>query len=136
MRFIPTLQATQLKKLGFNKPCWAWYNIPDEDTRFCFSEGKAPILNSLEDWNANFESKEVENIGLPTFEQAFDFFREKYAYFKSANRTYDQKWFLDIYLLGIYQPKATVFGDTYEEAELNCIDKLIEIVKEIQEPNG
>lgn len=130
MNFIPTTQALQLKQLGFNKPCWSWYNIPDEDIRDCYSEGRSPIINSLEDWTAKFENKEVENIGLPTFEQAFDWFRETFNYYKSLNRTHDQKWFIDIYLVEVNKPKATVFGDTYEEVELNCLNELIKIVEE------
>ena len=133
MRFIPILQATQLKQLGFNKPCWSWYNIPDEDIRDCYSEGRSPIINSLEDWTAKFENKEVENIGLPTFDQTFDFFREKHNYYISLNRTHDQKWFMDIYLIGVNKPKATVFGDTYEEVELNSLDKIIEMLDSSQE---
>lgn len=130
MNFIPTIQALLLKELGFNKPCWAWYNIPDEDIRDCFSEGRSPIINSLEDWTAKSENKEVENIGLPTFEQAFTWFREKHNLYSSLNRTHDQKWSMDIYLIGVNKSKSIVFGEKYEEVELNCIDKLIEIVKQ------
>lgn len=130
MNFIPTTQALQLKELGFNKPCWAWYNIPNDNIIDCYSEGRSPIINSLEDRTAKSENKGVENIGLPTFEQTFTWFREKHNLYPSLNRTNDQKWFMYIYLIGVNKPTSTVFGETYKEVELNCIDKLIEIVKQ------
>ena len=67
--FVTYEHALALKELGFDEPCWAWWHIEDCDTRFCYSEQRSPIINS----------RETEIIGLPTFSQAFRWFREKYG---------------------------------------------------------
>ena len=56
-------------------------------------------------------------------------FREKYGYYISAFRTHDNNWGTDLWLFGVHKPKATVFSETYEEAELACLIKLIEVIK-------
>ena len=127
MEFITYTQALELKKLGFDEPCWAWYNMPDEDVRYCFSEQRSPITNSHEEWSAQIWESKVENIGLPTFSQCFKWFREKYelhGYIEGMYpwcryyiNTHDDRWEGHKY-------------DTYEECENALIDKLIEILKQ------
>ena len=78
MKFLSPEVAVKLKEKGFNEPCWAWFNIPDQDIRFCYSEERMPMTNSDEDWNAKQKGIEVENIGLPTHQQVVDWFREKH----------------------------------------------------------
>jgi hypothetical protein len=70
------------------------------------------------------------HLKAPTFSQAFRFFREKYGYYISVFRTHDGNWGTDLWLLGVHKPKATVFGETYEETELECLKKLIQILKQ------
>lgn len=76
--FVPYDIAKQLKEKGFDEPCWAWYNIPDNDIRYCYSEQRSPITNSQEDWNAKRENREVEIIGLQIYQQVVDWLREKH----------------------------------------------------------
>lgn len=148
MEFIPNTQALELKELGFNEPCWAWYNISDEDVRCCYSEGKSPITNIQEEWDAKIDNKPVENIGLPTFSQAFKFFREKFELRNSITDFIDDKtgieWDYEIAIIGTdldekgnYKPLVDYSTDdetrkfkTYEQAELACLERLIKIVKE------
>jgi hypothetical protein len=107
--FIPYEQALALKELGFDEPCFGWY---------------ASDKSLIKDYVIKMHLK------APTFSQAFRFFREKYGYYISVFRTHDGNWGTDLWLLGVHKPKATVFGETYEEAELACLKKLIEIVKQ------
>jgi len=58
------------------------------------------------------------NVGAPLYQQAFRWFREKYNLFIS----------IDHYENG-YSINDLRRFDTYEEAELACLNKLIEIVK-------
>ena len=131
MEFIPYTQALELKELEFNEPCWAWYNIPDEDVRYCYSEGRGPITNIQEEWNAKIDNKPVENIGLPTFSQAFKFFREKYNLLGIVGYCddYSGKFMSVIDKINIAIDYDMNAKDTYEEAELACLDRLIQIVK-------
>ena len=132
MEFIPYTQALELKQLGFNEPCWAWYNIPDEDVRYCYSEGRSPITNIQEEWDAKIDGKPVENIGLPTFSQAFKFIREKYNLIGLVEGGYDNG--KNIFTYVIWEGSKDIITDDYfetlEEAELNCLNELIKMVKE------
>ena len=133
--FVSYEQALALKELEFDEPCWAWYNIPDEDVRYCYSEGRSPITNIQEEWNAQIDGKPVENIGLPTFSQAFRWFREKYDLDSFVKHLYKSTIKVGYYFAideykGIeFQMDFDDYYKTYEEAELECLIKLIEIVK-------
>jgi hypothetical protein len=134
MEFIPYTQALELKELEFNEPCWAWYNIPDEDVRYCYSEGRSPITNIQEEWDAKIDNKPVENIGLPTFSQAFKFFREKYNLLGIVSYCDDNsgKFMSVIDKINSDIDYDMNAKDTYEEAELSCLERLIEILKNKQ----
>ena len=108
--FAPYEQALALKELGFNESCLASWNFYTHELNF---NGQP----------STFSSEDV--IQLPTFSQAFRWFREKYN--------------LDshIYKSGYYGYSFDIDGEkfnnndgwSYEEAELACLKKLIEIVK-------
>lgn len=113
--FIPYKQALALKELGFNDDCFATY---DEDENF-----------ELQDFFQTYDTFPFHIVAAPTFSQAFRWFRENHGYYVSVFRTHDNNWGIDLWLLGVHKPKATIFGETYEEAENACLNKLIEIVK-------
>ena len=127
--FIPYELALELKKLGFNEPCFTWY------------WDDIGLYNGLEYNNHN---KNPNLISAPTYSQAFRWFREKYSWQHSIDATSDQHNFELGYNYWIWNnktgeeyhtmPKNRPTGDweyeTYEEAELECLEKLIQIVKE------
>ena len=116
--FIPYEQALELKELGFDEPCLAFYN------------GKF-----LESTDYNFDNSTPKDIGLcivaPTFSQAFRWFREKHGLvgiikFGTNDFTYN------VYNedgMGLLTKESLNFNGNYEEAELACLKKLIEIAK-------
>ena len=117
--FCPYEQALELKELGFDEPCIA-YLKPDVLT-YEITIG---------------EFNEFEYHSAPTFSQAFRWFREKHGLFVSPNIiSYEDSpclWFFEIN--SIILPLDTELGETddyktYEEAEFECLNKLIEIVK-------
>jgi hypothetical protein len=120
--FIPYEQALALKQLGFNEPCLGAF-IGKELKIFSFSNDLKGYTN-----DANLI------IGAATYQQAFRFFREKYdlhrhiCYFSDTN-----VWHVDIYKTKnnglMNHPMELTNYTTYEEAELACLKKLIEIVK-------
>ena len=129
--FIPYQQGLQLKELGFDEPCWAWWHIEDCDTRFCYSDQRSPITNS----------RETEIVGLPTYSQAFRFFRDKYnlqgyIYSTTVRGSHTKgKHFSDYcwHINGIDKPFIStdprdMENISYEEAEQACLTKLIEII--------
>jgi hypothetical protein len=122
--FVPYELALRMKQLGFDEPCLAYYQksaVIGDDTILPIQ-----IRNKASNFNDNEYSKMgVPFCSAPTFSQAFRWFREKYD------------------CIGfIYQPNETGYWaysledkakyDTYEEAELACLDKLIEVVEQIE----
>jgi hypothetical protein len=115
--FIPYEQALELKELGFDEPCLAFYN------------GKF-----LESTDYDFDNSTPKDIGLcivaPTFSQAFRWFREKYklvALIDIGMHEFSYKIFKNEKSITPFKEYLDYNG-TYEEAELECLKKLIEIV--------
>lgn len=119
-QFIPYEQALKLKELGFNEECLAIYckdgNLtalfqPDE------KEENYPIF-----FTETNISLPIYCIAAPLWQQAFDFFREKYdlhSYIKIGKNS--------DYILVVNDIKDS--WDTYQEAQQACLERLIEIVE-------
>jgi len=114
--FIPYEQALELKELGFDEPCLAWHN-----------SGRLFIDN----YNAINSKMDFDYCcALPLYQQAFRWFREKY---ELHGEPFSQKRPADNfkYAFKISGKDIMYDGyDTYEEAELACLKKLIEVVKQ------
>jgi len=106
--FIPYEQALELKELGFNELCLFYYT--DNEALRIYHQSE--IYDDL--------------VGAPLYQQAFRWFREK-GYISQI--TYDN--FHNSYgyqIDGKYHTAEESFLD-YDVAELACLKKLIEIVK-------
>jgi hypothetical protein len=129
--FIPYELALALKELGFNEPCFGWFRstlIPSNFTEY-FLETEFGMNESPSDWvNSNFLDKACS---APLYQQAFRWFREKrglygYPFSQSSQTNIWFKYFIQ------QEWKDQITSDsfnTHEEAELECLKKLIEIVK-------
>jgi len=98
--FVPYGLALRMKQLGFDEPCMA--------------------------------SKDMNNdeglIQLPLYQQAFRWFREKHGLGHMINGIGYETFLMNIGgVVRIYSPLAF---NSYEEAELECIKKLLEIVEQ------
>jgi hypothetical protein len=124
--FIPYEQSLELKELGFNEVCSFYYKNKVIDD--CIN---APKTNSVGEFiSENFECT------APLYQQAFRWFREKYwldsyilsTYIDLTNQKNNEYTFAyqssDDYDYFINDDRYT-----HEEAELACLKKLIEIVK-------
>jgi hypothetical protein len=114
--FIPYEQALELKELGFDEECL-----------------KKQYHHENDFVNVHFPND--LDCQIPLYQQAFRWFREKYNITSeisiSANHRNDaKKWMHSVTNLEVmlYTNSDTTF-ETYEEAELACLKKLIEIVK-------
>ena len=119
--FIPYEQALVLKELGFNRRTLAQYNTRQGNAwmlTFDFSgEGQYPNSSSA--------------CVAPTFSQAFRWFREKYnlsGLIEIGTQEFSYQVFNN---KGNRQlgNESMSYNGTYEEAELECLKKLIEIAK-------
>ena len=127
--FIPYKQALALKELGFDKPCFAYYL--NKELNIFHSTSVNDRINSK---TKDIFSSDV--IVIPLYQQAFRWFREKYkiecyvnSYWNendSSKRTYYANY---NYGSDIFYTITKEF-ETHEEAELECLKKLIEIVKD------
>jgi hypothetical protein len=126
--FVTYELALGLKQLGFNEPCFGYYLEDGTWTPASYSEeGTAYPSNTdlLPEWSA-----------APLYQQAFRWFREKYELFHSINYQDDNSGpgCFD-YEICDKRGKGQCGDDdsefkTYEEAELACLEKLTEIVKQ------
>ena len=107
--FIPYEQALALKELGFNEPCIATY---DEDKEF-----------EIQDFEQNYDTFPSHIIAAPLYQQAFRWFREKYNIHIRIEKYNETKWWAN------WGSWTSEIYDSYEETELACLKKLIEIVK-------
>jgi hypothetical protein len=104
-------EAFELKQLGFDEPCLKFY-----------TEGKTLLLDSHL-WDIKKE------VLAPTYSQAFRFFREKYRLNYKIEEVSQARFQGRVYKGDGWA--TWDFGykfNTYEEAELACLKKLIEIV--------
>jgi hypothetical protein len=109
--FIPYTEALALEKLGFSEPCFGWY-------------GPTGILN---DWD------KTDTIA-PLYQQVFRWFREKFR-LDAKPEYFLNDWYC--FIINDMKGKDNsrrLFTEfpSYEEAELECLKKLIKICNELK----
>ena len=97
-------QALELKDLGFNEECFGWYS---------------PVMNGLLIYcNSTNDGTEEKYCTAPLWQQSFDWLWNKTGRYIIPIPNDDKEWLC----------MGNKFK-TYEEARLECLKKLIEIVK-------
>lgn len=119
--FVPYKIALELKELGFDEECFAWYNMSQDS--LCFFG---------DDCCADMYAGEKSRPEAPLWQQAFRFFREKYGlhYIICKNIQMGGYGYREVILLSYMEENENTIFKTYEEAEVECLKKLIEIAKE------
>jgi hypothetical protein len=117
--FIPYQQALALKELGFDKEiCFGRWTTRPDCSGF-LDTTKHSIYQGRDDLN--------RQCLAPLFQQAFRWFREKYDLYSYIEGAYP--WFR-FYINSENDRYEGYKHLLFEEAELECLKKLIEIVKE------
>ena len=124
-QFLTYELAVELKKLGFGESCFGYYTVDEVlnfDSLKMFKGSDLTTLTSQSDWTTL----------APLWQQAFRFFREKYGlhYIICKNIQMDGYGYREVILIPYMEENKNTIFKTYEEAELACIRKLIEIAKE------
>ena len=114
--FIPYEQNLEIRNLGFDEPCFGWFT------------------NSYLRIGSVVENKHVQGedeILAPLYQQAFRWFREKHQLFSfiTTIEDTDYKGFKFTFWIAGRNSDRLPVCDTYEEAELACLKKLIEVFK-------
>jgi hypothetical protein len=143
--FVTYQLSFDLKELGFNEPCFGKYTIGVYHPNF--NQDRTYILDLEMGLNETFDHNKnewfpTEWCSAPLYQQAFAFFREKYNLDGSMSVDVWNKKTTSYRITGGIEGvvEASSYGDlydidskdydTYEDARLECLKKLIEIVKE------
>ena len=118
--FVPYQPSLDMKELGFDEPCLAFfwntgkfYTCADYVHTISYH-----LQNQLGHYN-------YDSISAPTWQQAFRWFREKHKLHQIVLA--DEKGKYDIIVGKRISGSCLGQYETYEEAELECLKKLIEI---------
>ncbi len=118
--FLSYERALKLKKLGFDKPCFGYYQSTKLKLQLPLIKSETQVQNYMLE----------EDCSAPTFQQAFSWFREKYDlhYLLMPHYSFEGEPTVNYYIAQA-GPTPFIQVKTFEEAELACLDKLIEFVE-------
>jgi hypothetical protein len=121
--FIPPTESLALKELGFDELCFSYYNAVDNELSFVHGGHNQISFRR----NSQFGIA----CSAPTYSQAFRWFRKNYSLFPHVEIFSDDKFDYTIVSKIFSKEEDYLDGrfDTYEEAELTCLRRLIELVK-------
>lgn len=122
--FVPYQESLELKELGFNEPCIYYFYGSDQL--------QAILRNGEPQWMNHNDSIFSTCYSAPTFSQAFRWFREKYNIMYTVDYNIASNTFHGSYtkIGSDYESNYTASFTTYEEAELACLRKLIQLIKD------
>lgn len=116
--FVPYEQALELKELGFNENCLAFYN---------FEERLMPIDTDF----TNFRELSDDLTKAPLYQQAFRWFREKYNFKYSIGITNICVYHIPHIPVSNYHTTFILQDcESYEDAQLQCIKAFIDHAKQ------
>ena len=147
--FVPYEEALALKELGFDEPCFGFFQEIVTSEVIKKGEGFGVDLISKDFIFSDAEFKlgythrnSLGEIIAPLYQQAFRWFRDKHSLLHEVNSVQKDSWLITIWETssttdsGVYNGNRWDCDDldeniphTHEEAELVCLKKLIEIVK-------
>jgi hypothetical protein len=129
--FIPYEQALALKELGFDEKCCACYGSYTHKKSELFLNINNPVnIETLLREPTAFNQPSFY-VKSPTFSQAFRWFREKHNLKGHIEAVEYLDGTPDTYHWSIFNKCNSGYDQlTYEEAELACLKKLIEILKQ------
>ena len=128
--FIPYQESLELKKLGFDEPCFFAFDNCSTPMRCSDLRTNEQKFNGVNYNSSTYTSQ-------PTFSQAFRWFREKHNLQSHIFLTYEgvttnehNEYAFATLKAGGYDYMIDDDNYPYEEAELACLRKLIQIVKQ------
>lgn len=125
--FIPYEQALALNELGFDEPCYGAYNSKKQ-----WERASSDYWDNGSLFRINEATTSELEVLAPLYQQAFRWFREKCSITFYIESPYHKSflWRYSIELNDLNNPfNNSDYYNTYEEAELACLKKLIEIAK-------
>ncbi len=121
--FISYQLALRMKALQFDYDCFAFYQIEYHEDRPIMVDDDAQYRVSGLRTCKNSEIPE-HYVSAPLYQQAFRWFRDKYNVHIRIEKYDETKWWAN------WGSWTSEVYDSYEETELACLEKLIEIVEQ------
>jgi hypothetical protein len=131
---VPAKQAVQLKELGFDEPCFGRYIYDGRGKEWFLVQTQQTKSASV-----IFEgARSVDGISVaaPLYQQVFKWFRDNHNLFGCIDLQCSNPAYWYIRVDDIIENDFVYHSEdyyikykTYEEAEFDCINKLIELVK-------
>ena len=115
--FVTYELALRMKALGFDEPCFNLYSFKTKEFMYTIPNVDEVVMFKYGNHN------KTNHISAPTFSQAFRWFRGKYNIHIRIEKYDETKWWAN------WGSWTSEVYDSYEEAELHCLEKLIEIVE-------
>jgi hypothetical protein len=121
--FVPYELALKLKELGFDEECFSYYDLNNKPNFF---------------GSDNLMDTHCVQVNRPTYSQAFRWFREEHYLISSIYQLSVNvktglssfEYMIDkLNNLGLSQFIEDFPYNTYEEAEIACLENLIELVE-------
>jgi hypothetical protein len=150
--FVPHKLSVKLKELGFEDDCMAYYSISlteveheEDGTSGPFGWKQGEVTFEKRFFVNNYKGIDGSNenwleSAAPLYQQAFRWFREKYFIHGEpkykGGLTKETAWYDYIIISNIDWNDSKIKNKqykTYEEAELACLEKLIEIIEGVKE---
>lgn len=120
-------QAKKLKEIGFDLPC-AFVLLNNDEIGFTTEGGN--IYHLFDELDLNYNSRS-SLVCVPTFEQSFEWFREKGFYSYIMRKSYPERYiyYIDYGLINYSEKnlKDSLLPKKYEEAREKLLNKLIEL---------
>ena len=125
-KFVTYPLALKLEQLGFNEECECFWDDENTIDTFIFlDDGK----------NKNSTKEHPRIISAPLWQEAFDWFRDKYNLDSYVSKITYREWKLEInYILQNdseeewnKSKRFIDFKDNQKDARITCLEKLIEL---------
>jgi hypothetical protein len=120
--FVPYAESLALKELGFDEPCLGrWISITEWEKPN--GEVRLQLCTKVDAWDKN-------QCHAPLYQQAFRWFMEKYGLVGLIEIGTQEYSFIVFDVKKDSRKYTSNMNGTYEEAELACLRKLIELANE------
>ena len=137
---VPHELSLRMKLIGFNEPCLAYYSKYNDSNRpphlainfkhSLKSNSDFRYLQTRPSGEGLFIGIDEGGCACPFITQAFRWFREKYGLFTQVERGQNPTNYYPIIDNVSHRYNADLWFDTYEEAEIACLEELIKMVEE------
>lgn len=111
-QFIPKEEAIQLRRLGFDHKCLAWY----------FEKSTVKVPTETRAFWQNWNGATKIRVSAPLWQQVFDWFRERYQYEVNITKQIEEDTYgVTVGWEGVEDSFSQTYYKTYQQARIAAI---------------